>query len=61
MLFIGEITEITAIFWFVISIYVYFDTSNHGESHPCIWTIVSWFIPFAWIYWLIVGLPIKEK
>ena len=61
MLFIGEITDSTAIFWFVIPIYVYFDASNHGESHPGIWTIVSWFIPFAWIYWLIVGLPIKEK
>ena len=61
MMFIVEITIITAIFWCVIPIYVYFDASKRGESHPGIWTIVSWFIPFAWIYWLLVRPPIKEK
>jgi len=33
-MFIGEITIIAAIFWFVLPIYEYFDASKRGESHP---------------------------
>jgi len=39
MMFIGEITIIAVIFWCVLPIYVYFDASKRGESHPGIWTI----------------------
>jgi hypothetical protein len=39
MTFIGKITIIAAIFWFVPPIYVYLDASKHEESHPGIWTI----------------------
>jgi len=60
-MFIEEITIIATILWCVLPIYVYFDASKRGESHPGIWTIVSCLIPFAWIYWLIMRPPIKEK
>lgn len=60
-MFIGEITIIAAISGlYYQSMYILMPVSveNHIQAYG---QLVSWFIPFAWIYWLLVRPPIKEK